>query len=294
MSKPIKLTEELRKSALEEFANSLQKAKMADGEIVYRKNFTYKDSEKATVWFTPVAYAKMLGLIMHFSDEVAWHGVGERLEDASFLISDILVYPQTVTTVTVDMDTTEYAKWLIDNIDDDRFNHIIMQGHSHVMMGTSPSGTDLTHQQDILNQLSDDSFYIFMIWNKKLENNIKIFDLKNNTLYEDRDIEYGIYGDDTDIDAFIKEASGNVRKMTNYSRNYGAASGYNSKDPKSSKTADTKNSKNTKDETKEAKEMTSKLYGTIGGKYNDRGKQDAYDHADDYYQSSIYGYGYGY
>lgn len=217
MSKPIRLTEELKNSAIAEFVESVSKMKMADGRINYNKSFTYKDDEKATIYFTPVAYAKMLGLLMSFSSEVAWHGVGERLESASgaeFLITDILVYPQTVSGTTVEMDTEEYAKWLMDNIDDDRFNHIIMQGHSHVNMGCTPSGVDSNHQEQILEQLTDDMFYIFMIWNKRLENNTKIYDLANNTLYENKDITYGIYSNEVDLEQFTTEAKAMVKSKT--------------------------------------------------------------------------------
>ncbi len=224
MSKPIKLTEELKNSAIAEFVESISKMKMADGRINYNKTFTYKDDEKATIYFTPVAYAKMLGLLMSFSSEVAWHGVGERMESTTdFLITDILVYPQTVSGTTVEMDTEEYAKWLMENIEDDRFNNIIMQGHSHVNMGCTPSTVDISHQEQILDQLTDDMFYIFMIWNKRMENNTKIYDLANNTLYEDKDITYGIYSDGVDLAEFAEEAKAMVKtKVYSYQQqNYG-------------------------------------------------------------------------
>lgn len=211
MSKPIKLTEELRQQAIEEFAQTLSKVKMADGKICYNKNFTYKDDDKATVLFTSLAYTKMIRLMMAFDSEVAWHGCGERIDNTTFLITDILVYPQTVTGATVDMDPEEYVKWLMENEGDERFYNIIMQGHSHVMMPTTPSTTDLTHQEDILNQLKGDGFYIFMIWNKKLENNMKIYDLANNVLYENKDIVYGIY-EEEGVDEFLDEARAVVTK----------------------------------------------------------------------------------
>ena len=107
MAKPIKLTDELRQQALAEFAKTLFGMKMADGKVSYNKNFTYKDNDKAKILFTPVAYAKMISLLMAFESEVAWHGVGKRVEGSVFLISDILVYPQTVSGVTVEMDTEE-------------------------------------------------------------------------------------------------------------------------------------------------------------------------------------------
>ena len=80
MSRPIYLTEELKRQALEEFSKTLASLKMSDGKVTYNKSFTYKGDDKAVVLFTPVAYAKMVGLIMSFDSEVAWHGVGHRLK----------------------------------------------------------------------------------------------------------------------------------------------------------------------------------------------------------------------
>ena len=57
-------------------------------------------------------------------------------------------------------------------------------------------------------------FYIFLIWNKKLEHHTKIYDLKNNTLYEDNDITYGFYEEGVDLDEFIKESHELVKTMT--------------------------------------------------------------------------------
>lgn len=212
MSKPIKITKKIKESALKEFAIALDNIKMSNGKISYNKTFSYKEDDKAKILFTPTAYAKMISLIMKYDSEIAWHGIGKRLDGAKFLISDIVVYPQTVSGGNVEMDTEEYAKWIIKNIDDERFDHIIMQGHSHVDFSTKPSSVDLNHQESILSQLTDDMYYIFLIWNKKLEHTTSIYDLQNNVLYEDKDISYGIYDEDFDIDEFFKEANDVVKR----------------------------------------------------------------------------------
>ncbi len=215
MPKPIKLTEKLIHQMVEEFKNEIAKLKMSGGKINYSKSITYKDiEEKVSVLFTPTAYSKMLHLLMEWDSEIAWHGVGERLDVTTFLISDILVYPQTVTGSTVEMDTEEYANWIIQNIEDERFNNIIMQGHSHVNMGVSPSSVDTEHQEQILQQLTNDMFYIFMIWNKKLDRNIKIYDLANNVLYENDEIACNIQSIDGDMDSFLSEAKAQVKKRS--------------------------------------------------------------------------------
>lgn len=285
MSKPIKLTPELKQQAVAEFAKTLAEMKMSDGKVSYSKNFTYKNEEKAKILFTPTAYAKMVSLLMAFESEVAWHGVGERMDEKTFVISDILVYPQTVTGTTVDMDTEKYALWLMENDEDDRFNHIIMQGHSHVKMQTSPSSVDKTHQEEILKQLTDDMYYIFMIWNKRLEHTTKIYDLQNNTMYDDSEIEYGIIDEQCDLDEFIEEATNQVieRKYTagtsgnyNYGGGYGynySNGGYNGGGGKYA-TPTTLSSKN---KTKQ------KGKSDVGSGWKGRGTEDMDDYADEYY-----------
>ena len=230
MSKPIKLTKELKDQALKEFKDSLNKLKMSDGKVSYNKSFTYKEDEKAIIILTPLAYTKMLALLTSFDTEVAWHGIGKRIDTTKFAITDIVVYPQTVTGSNVDMDPERYAHWLMKNDDDERFNNIVMQGHSHVNFGTTPSPVDTKHQEDILSQLSDDMFYIFMIWNKRLEHTTKIYDLKENTLYEDSDIVYTIADEEYKIEAFMKDAKEQVVKKvtqpTNHPSGFGGYTSY--------------------------------------------------------------------
>lgn len=214
MSRPIKMTQEYLDECRSDFEKALQLTKLADGKLSFTKTFTIGD-RKAQVYFTALAWAKMTALIRDFDKEVAWHGVASRDEDESkdaYIISDIVVYPQTVSGATVEMDTEEYAKWLMENVDDERFEHIHMQGHSHVNMAPNPSSVDLNHQEEILNMLGDDDFYIFMIWNKSLANNIKIYDLKKNVLFEDKDITYE--HEQGDIDEFIKQSKEMVKTKT--------------------------------------------------------------------------------
>lgn len=220
MSRPIVLTDELIEQAAAEFKAGLKNFRMSDGKLVYNRTFTYKEEEKAVVQFTPEAYMKMVSLIYSFDTEIAWHGVGERVEgkEATFLIYDILVYPQAVNGSYVDMDTDAYATWLNENMTDDRFCHFVMQGHSHVNMAPNPSGTDLKHQSDILDMVSKNKFYIFMIWNKKLERTIKIYDMKNNTLYENDDVVCQVSREGFDIQEFLEDARKLVKKKT-YSYN---------------------------------------------------------------------------
>lgn len=222
MSKPIKLTEDLLKTIKAEFVNQVKGMKMIGGKLEYKHLFKWEDSEddRATIFLTTAAFAKMSALIQQFSSEVAWHGVVHRDEKDSrvFRITDILVYPQTVSGVTVNTDQNEYQNWLY-SFDDEIFNNIRMQGHSHVDMSVSPSGVDVTHQEKILTQIADDDYYIFMIWNKKYECFVRIFDLKNNTLYETEDVDVLIGENQLNLVKFMKETK-KVVTVQNYTPVY--------------------------------------------------------------------------
>ena len=208
MARPIKITEEMATRLQAEFMSSLMSGKMFDGTVKFTKTLQYdKNGGKAYITFTVPAFAKMQMLIQSFESEVAWHGVAMR-EDGkpnSFIITDILVYPQLVAGATVNTDQEQYQTWLY-GFEDEVFNNIRMQGHSHVNFGTTPSPVDTEHQGKILEQLDDDMFYIFMIWNKKLEHTIKIYDLQNNVLYENKDIVIHIGSDGLDLVAFLDNA----------------------------------------------------------------------------------------
>lgn len=208
MAKIIKLTQD----HIAECFNAVQSQaneRLTDGVIEFKKSFIIKD-RKAELDFTPKAWVKMNLLLDGFDGEVGWYGVASRLgeeEDDAYLIEDIVVYPQTVTSATVDMcEPEEMAKWRMDNIDDERLDRLYCHGHSHVRMSTTPSGVDLNHQKEILADMADEGFYIFMIWNKRLERNLRIYDLKKNVQFENADISVGFYDADDDLADFIDGA----------------------------------------------------------------------------------------
>jgi len=144
--------------------------------------------------------------IQGFSTEVGWYGITEKVNDALYRVSDILVYPQEVTGSTVRTDTELHTKWMMEK-DDDTYNSLRMQGHSHVNMGTKPSPQDLIDQSIILDQMgSDCEFYIFMVWNKKLEHDIRVYDLEANLLYEDGDVDLSIGENGANLKSFVAGA----------------------------------------------------------------------------------------
>ena len=210
MSRPIVMTEEMKQAVQQDFTAMLDGLKLSDGKINFSKSFKYKDDKAtATLWITPLAYRKTLALVTGFSDEVAWHGVASRSGNNEFIIEDILVYPQEVTGSTVNTDQEAYTQWLY-HLDDDTFNKLRLQGHSHVNMGVVPSGVDDRHRQQILDQLEPDMFYIFMVWNKRLEVHTLIYDMAHNVLYENEDVTVKLLDDD--MVGFMEEAKKLVTK----------------------------------------------------------------------------------
>lgn len=217
MARQITFSKEQAKEMADELISELMKGRFIDGDIKFQKS-PPKSNEKATIIFTDIAWMKHRALLDMCSKEVAWHGVAERVEgeENTYRISDILVYPQTVTAAFVDMDTEKYAKWIQDNMGDERFDHLYMQAHSHVDMGVNPSGTDLQHQSGILDMLGKDSFYIFMIYNKRLNRYIRIFDMRKNLVFENEDVSVTISG----LTGFAAEVTSNVQERS-YQYNYG-------------------------------------------------------------------------
>ena len=77
-------------------------------------------------------------------------------------------------------------------------------------MGVSPSGVDGRHREKILEQLEADMFYIFMVWNKRLEIHTLIYDMEKNILYEDKDVTVKLLGGE-DMDIFLSDAREKVQ-----------------------------------------------------------------------------------
>lgn len=300
MSKIIKLTPQCFEEVIKDFKESLGGAKVSDGKISYTKTFGVIN-RKATLYFREIAWTKMQALIREFDKEVAWHGVARRGTDETkdeYFIDDIMVYPQEVTGATVNTDQEKYEMWLMQH-DDEVFNNIRMQGHSHVNMGVSPSSVDTTHQEKILEQLEDDMFYIFVIWNKKNDKTIKIYDLAKNILFDTTDVDVMVIEDETGIEKFVRESkkmvidkpitvySGTNSKNTTYYNGYQNYSKIYEAENKATTPVKTQNKVNDKKEDKpEPKKGHRK--GSKNRFYDD---YDDYSHNGYGYQSNFDNYG---
>lgn len=279
MAKPIKLTDEIRRKMLVDFADKLAKARLDDGKISVSQEFVYEgDIDRIAVRFTTKAWIKTLSLVHGFDSEVAWHGVVERKDDTTFVITDILVYPQVVTGVTANTDQEAYDAWKM-ALDDDTYNHLHMQGHSHVRMSTTPSTVDLQYWSQIVTQMNDDQFYIFMIWNKDLECTVRVYDLPSNALYETKDVDIVLDDPDLDISEFMASAKNAAKRSTVYA---GAATSV-------SKTSGVDEDKSSGKKNKNGKDSYQSWY--YGGHYANHSynRGAGFDEEDTDYDEEIFG-----
>lgn len=244
MSKPIKMTEAMIKETLADVEKKLRGLSLVDGKSTVDVNYYYPGKDKAKVTFTPLAWKKQNRLVHEFSTEVGWHGICKRdpEDPAHFIVEDIIIFPQIVTGATVTPSQQEYDLWCA-SLNDEQFNNCRFHGHSHVYMGVTPSGTDTTFQkqqsgriegdgfteeakQEIIKQLGDTAFYVFMIINKRGEMWTKIRDLAYNIEYENKEIEIIHDTPADELADFMKDAKEKVKtssyntqnKTTNYPR----------------------------------------------------------------------------
>lgn len=214
--KPIFISEEEKASLIREFEASLNGG-LYDGTLSFSKSYTYeaKSHPKATITYTAEAFAKTVALLSKFDSEVAWHALIRRSEfPDEYLIYDVIVYPQEVTGATVNTDDAGYAQFMID-LTDEQAEFMHAQCHSHVNMGTSPSVVDKTHQEKVLQCMNNEGFYVFQIWNKRLECTSFIYDFDHNIMYESKDIDLEIIDQEGNyLSDFIADAKHVVKTRT--------------------------------------------------------------------------------
>lgn len=217
--RPIKVTQEYAQQLKENLLNKLDKylktVRMGPNATLDLK-MSIDDVELETpiiINYTGLAWAKQCELVRTCSSEIAWHGlVRTDTNRKYFEIYDIMVYPQSVTGVTVVTDETAYEAWKA-KLPDESFNALRFQAHSHVNMAPNPSTVDRTLYDKFLQNLSKDSFYMFMIVNKSHDMHMEIYDLRNNALYDNSDILLTVEGEDLDT-WYATVYDDNIKKPT--------------------------------------------------------------------------------
>ncbi|MDD6837390.1 MAG: hypothetical protein PUF04_09620 [bacterium] len=225
MAQKIMLTEELRRAMVEEFTRQLADLRVTSQTFVYTQKLTGY-TEHANLIYSGVAWAKQRMLVEAVDKEIAWYGLMERREDAdvpTYYVKDIVVYPQKTTATTVDVDDEIYPEWY-GNQPDEFYTEMRLQGHSHVNMATSPSGTDREHWDELIKKVPADSFFVCIICNKKLEHFVNIFDFRRNTKYDTSDVTISIEG--FKISEFLQDAKTKLTSIPTYSSVNGAGKNY--------------------------------------------------------------------
>lgn len=171
-------------------------------------NLTVETTTRPRIIISTRAGLKMSELVRNCTKEVGWHGFVEKTDENTYVITDIIVYPQTVTGTTVNTDELEYAQWLM-KLSTNEVKQMRFQGHSHVNMGCSPSSVDLDLYNKYLASLTNEDFYIFFICNKRGDVYALLYDLKTNTKYNTADIDII---KETDMSAWYEEVKQNIKE----------------------------------------------------------------------------------
>lgn len=202
--KPIFITNTQKQQAKAAFEEYLAKlSKCPDGIIDFKAtlNVAEQSLPKARILFKDNAYLKTMLYVRDTGTEIAWHGTVTRAENDTYIVHDVFLYPQILSSATVNTDQEAYNNWITE-LPDDVFNKMRLQGHSHVNFGASPSGVDRTYYNDILKVLNKQDFYIFMIINKSGSMYFEIYDLAKNIIYENKDIIVELTDNDCSTDLF--------------------------------------------------------------------------------------------
>ncbi len=122
-----------------------------------------------TVYVSPVAYMVMCLIIELAPKEVGWLGTVSKRPDGNFMIEEVFLVEQEVTSVETELSADGCAKLVMELLEGgdpglERANKLRFWGHSHVRMGTSPSGTDERTMRRFASEGHE--FYVRGIFNK--------------------------------------------------------------------------------------------------------------------------------
>lgn len=211
--KKLRVTAEEKTRLVEDFMERLawyNKGSIEDFDIddLKKKYSKIPDNvNKPTLMISADAYIKMLELVNQSSVECSWHGLVQRFEENnSYLVYDVIVFPQINSATTTTTDEKEFAEWQTNLILDPKFpiEDLRLHGHSHVNMNVFSSGVDDKYQQDLITKVDDGDYYIFLIMNKKMEICIFIYDFEQQIMFDKDDINFQIVSE-IDIRAWAKE-----------------------------------------------------------------------------------------
>ena len=182
-----------------------------DIKDIVDKCMTENNITEPIIYITVSAYQKIMTLVKKYTSEVAWHCLINHPEGTNtYLIYDVLVFPQEVTGATANGIDNEYEMWLA-TLPDEQFNRCRCHMHSHVNMNVTPSGVDENYYNNLMTQVTD--YYITMIINKREEFHLRFYDVTNNILYIDKDLIV-CFDNGITVDNWFNSVKDNVKEKT--------------------------------------------------------------------------------
>lgn len=210
---PIK--EQVREKLLEKYdsttyMNTSTVNVQLDVREILEQHIADKQLVEPTVYITAEAFIKMRTLVDNTATEIGWYGIVKKYPglQETYVIEDIIVYPQRVTGATCEQDDDKMFEFEM-SLTDEQVNNKRFQGHSHVNMGVTPSGVDESFYQDLLSQVTD--YFIITVTNKKNEYTTRFYDIANNILYSDVPIQV-LLDNGTDMQSWYTEAEEQITK----------------------------------------------------------------------------------
>ena len=140
------------------------------------------------VAFTQEALDKMGAYVGLMDREIGWLSTVER-DGAHFLVTDCYLFGQAVHATTTEIDPEKLAELIHEILQQDPENGVEIVnsmkcwGHSHVNMGTSPSGQDDRQMEDFGKTVDD--YMIRVIANKRGHVRVDVWDYENGLIFED-------------------------------------------------------------------------------------------------------------
>lgn len=171
------------------------------------------------VLYTPKAWQKIWLLVDTCPKEVGWLGTVSK-HDQVYLIEDIYVLEQTVTSAETDIEADALAHLALEletaGIDSSTLRY---WGHSHVNMQVSPSGQDESQMEEYLEHVD---WFIRGIYNKRRDTKVDVFDMTEKLVFQKVNDTVQIPSmSSTEIKSFQDEIKAKVKERTYVYNNYG-------------------------------------------------------------------------
>ena len=155
-------------------------------------------SKQPKIYINNYAFNKIFEYVNGIDKEIGWLGTVIR-DGLNFFIDDVFLFKQEVHSTTTEITPeglNEFAMELMSEQNGiETWNNMKLWGHSHVNMGTNPSGQD-DKQIETFESCGYD-FFIRMICNKKGSMRLDLYDYTTGIIYEE--LNYTIYYSEEDL-----------------------------------------------------------------------------------------------